>query len=226
MDDDNDESDIAKAIMQALRLRRKYMTESKQPVAYNITASLTMLRSHKISRSELHPRYSVSHPDIVTNPSGGDPNRSSSADSMQQQAAADTKKRQNYRCYSYLCRSGRGSGGRCLAPGCRRPKYTFEMIEGTTRVYAEYSRPAGADPASPPRKVHVFRGVDRSTWFKDFSSLLILISDGEAKSFAFRRLQCVPRPPIRGWWARIADQGRIRDPQVPPKKIPDAPHAE
>jgi hypothetical protein len=57
IDDEMGESDVAKAIMQALRLRRKYMVESKQDVPYNVTNALETLRSHKMSRVELHPRY-------------------------------------------------------------------------------------------------------------------------------------------------------------------------
>lgn len=44
-----------------------------------------------------------------------------------------------YRCYSYLCNSGRLSSTsmRCMSPGCRRPKFSYKMVQGTTEVYIE-----------------------------------------------------------------------------------------
>jgi len=190
MDDNLGESDVAKAIMQALRLRRKYMIDSKQPVAFNVTASLESLRSRKISRSELHPRY-------TTDPLTPGPTSSSRSPPLDpsvfgstgvSNAPPQTRGAEDctFRCYSYLCRSGRGSNlkGRCLSPGCRRQHYSYAMVEGTTHVYVEQVNGEGG-----VQHKRAFRSVDRSTWFHDFNSILLLISDGEAKSFAFRRLQ-------------------------------------
>eukprot|EP00040_Diaphanoeca_grandis_P031856 m.191547 g.191547 ORF g.191547 m.191547 type:complete len:853 (+) comp32435_c2_seq1:328-2886(+) len=181
--DDEGESDIAKALVQALRLRNKYMVRScqapevKEHFLYETTGSGSTERvSHK---TDIYRDLSVSEFPVQGLPSQTKPADSSSSSTLRPPSSSPFTpkiKLHHHPCYTPGCRSSNPT--KCYSPSCPHKSISFKMKNGVIEVHRSEEK----------KKQGMFNYPEFLNWGRDMKALMALIVDGPTKSFAHTRL--------------------------------------